>query len=298
MPDLQARLLVFFLKLFSLLPLGLTRRLGVWVGVLLWLFNGRARSTTQINIQLCYPELDKHSQEKLTKQSLQGSCITAFEMGPSWFWPKDKILGKISSSRGTELLQQAVESGQGVIVLAPHIGNWELLGLCIAEHYPITNLFQPPKSAYMGEMIRSARTRSGSHLAPTNRKGIITLLKALKAGEVVGILPDQEPEPESGVFAPFFGVDALTMTLASNLARKTGARVLCGFTKRINADNYELVFIAADEGIGEKDRLISASALNRSVENCVKQAREQYQWEYKRFKRRPNNEPRYYPKGK
>ena len=298
MSDLRARLIILLLMFFSRLPLAWCRAIGAALGHIVWWKNGRARKTTQINIDLCFPELDTQTRNNLAKRSLVNTCKLAVEMGPSWLLPAEQVLSKIKACHGRDLMNAAVESGKGVILLAPHIGNWEVLGVYLGEHYKSTNFYQPPKSPLLDKLIYAARSRNGSKLAATDRKGIMTVLKTLKAGGLVGILPDQEPDRQSGVFAPFFGVQALTMTLVSNLVAKTGARVVCGIAKRSEENNgYELYFIPADEGIYSSDIDISVAALNRSVENCIALAQDQYQWEYKRFKRRPDNEPTFYPKG-
>ena len=108
-------------------------------------------------------------------------------------------------------------------------------------------------------------------------------------------MPDQEPEPHSGEFAPFFGIQALTMTLLTNLAQKTGALVVTGWAKRIyEPHGYEIIFCEAEEGVYSEDPLTQVQALNRSVEACVTKSAEQYQWEYKRFKKQPDNKPGIY----
>jgi Kdo2-lipid IVA lauroyltransferase/acyltransferase len=127
---------------------------------------------------------------------------------------------------------------------------------------------------------------------PTNRQGVVQLLRALERGEIVGILPDQEPDLSGGEFAPFFGKDALTMTLAARLANKTGAAVLCGFARRLpESAGFELVYRRADPQVASTEPLLAATALNRSVEACVLEEPMQYQWEYKRFKKRPPTDP-------
>ena len=113
--------------------------------------------------------------------------------------------------------------------------------------------------------------------------------KALKRGEQIGILPDQEPKLEGGVFASFFSVQALTMTLVSGLIARTGAKVVCGYAERLpKGRGYGVHFKQVDPLIYDPDLKESVEGLNRSVEACVKQLTEQYQWEYKRFKRRPD----------
>ncbi len=279
------------------MPLRFCRRIGTLLGGILWWVNGRARRTTETNIALCYPAMPEADQALLVKRSLQETAKTTVEMGPAWYWQAETVLKVITKIHGADILAEAAASKQGVILLAPHIGNWEFLGLYLGKYYQTTILYQPPKSEVLGNLIYRSRRRNGVKLAATDRKGVMQLLKTLRAGNMIGILPDQEPDPNSGLFAPFFGVPALTMTLVSNLVAKTGAQLVCGMALRNEqSKGFELIFFKADESIAAADLNESVAALNRSVESCVQCAPEQYQWEYKRFKRRPNNLPRFYAK--
>jgi KDO2-lipid IV(A) lauroyltransferase len=107
----------------------------------------------------------------------------------------------------------------------------------------------------------------------------------------VGILPDQQPKGGDGVFAPFFGVEALTMTLLPRLAARTGATVLYAYCERIDAPGaapaFALRIEAAPDGIASDDAAEGARALNAGVERIARRDPAQYQWTYKRYKRRP-----------
>lgn len=140
-----------------------------------------------------------------------------------------------------------------------------------------------------------AREKTGSKVFPTNRKGVAAMFNALRRGECAGILPDQEPELEGGVFVPFFGIEALTMTLVSKLARKTEAAVVFGYARRLPAaEGFELVFKLADPAIYSEDLAESVTALNAGVEACVREVPAQYQWEYKRFRKVPQGRSDHY----
>jgi KDO2-lipid IV(A) lauroyltransferase len=128
-------------------------------------------------------------------------------------------------------------------------------------------------------------------MVATDNKGVAELLRALRAGDISGILPDQVPDISGGVYAPFFGVPALTMTLVSKLQHKTGARVLLGVARRLQGaagHGFEIVFREPDPEIYAGDIPASLAALNRSIEALVSETPEQYQWEYKRFRRQPD----------
>jgi len=211
-------------------------------------------------------------------------------MGLAWLAPIEKTLNSIKSSEGYEAYRADAESERGVILLAPHLSNWELFGFFASEGVEANFMYQPPASSGLDELLRQARSRSGVKMAPTNKRGVAQLLAALNNGEMVGILPDQVPADESGEFADFFGEPALTMTLVSKLAQRTGAKVYCGYARRLErGQGFTAVFREADPAIYSKDLRESVQGLNNSVEKVVREAVSQYQWEYKRFRRRPDN---------
>jgi len=259
------------------------------------LLKSRSRDVTVENLAICFPEQSEQQRAELAKHSLQHLSMTALELGPVWSLPVKQLFKSIARVTGEKAVQAAVKDGKGFIILAPHIGSWELLGLYLGENYPFTSLYQPPDNPAMHEVTIKARSRSNANVAPTNTKGVKILLQALKRGEGIGILPDQVPPAEGGGFAPFFAVPALTTTLATNLARRTGARVFMGSALRIeNSGKFEIIFDVVPETIGAEDMSIALTTLNQCVENCVLRAPEQYQWEYKRFKKQPGGERKYY----
>ena len=244
---------------------------------------------------LCFPEKTTVERRSLVKHSLQNLVITALELGPIWFKRVDKLLAKVETVEGEEHLKNAVDAGNGVILLAPHIGAWELLGLYVSNSYALTSLYQPPDNPAMKDLICKARSRNGSKLAPTNTKGVKTLLHALKRKELIAILPDQVPPKEGGEFSDFFGVPALTTTLVKNLSARTGAKVLLCAAYRLDGSGcYKITFQKISDDIYSDDMQTSLKAMNESVEKCALVALAQYQWEYKRFKKQPSGRPKVY----
>ncbi len=275
------------------MPLSWVHRLGRLAGWLSFRLGSSAARITRRNLQLCFPEKSSQEIEELTLRSLQQTASTGFELGKIWLEPLPQVFALVRNVVGEDLIQAALKAGKGLIFLAPHLGNWELYGLRSSVYAPTTYLYKPPKLDGFETLMTRFRDRGGSNMVPTSRKGVMQLLKALQRGEIVGILPDQEPDLNGGVFAPFFGTDALTMTLASRLAGKTGATVLCGYARRLpDGEGFELVYRAVEPEIGSEDEVLAAAALNRAVERCVREEPAQYQWEYKRFKKRPPNDPR------
>ncbi len=284
--------------LFGLLgrtPLPLLRASARLMGQCFWLSDSRLAQVTRRNINACFPELPAAQRRALARESLVQTACTMLEIPAVWQWPYAKVRARMQV-QGLEHFQTAQAEGKGVIVLAPHHGNWEVLGLYLAELGEVTSLYQPPKQAEVEAIVRSAREKTGAKLVPTNRAGVAALLKALKAGGISGILPDQVPLDEaSGVYAPFFGHPALTMKLIHSLLKSTGARAVTGFARRTPA-GWTITFLPADPAIYSGEVEQATAALNHSVEQAVRLCPEQYQWEYKRFREQPEGQPKFYRK--
>lgn len=296
--DLTGELIAGCLKALGALPLPVIQTIGNITGHLLWAFNADARRVTQINIDTCFADKPKSWRKELAKKSIIQTAITACEMGAVWTKDVDIPLNKVQKVEGLKLIQDALDQGKGVVILAPHLGNWEILGNFISQKYPLTNLYQPPDHEALHKLIYAARTRSGAKLAPTNRRGVIQIVRALRKGELTGILPDQEPDRESGsAYVPFFGKDALTGTIIPKLVNDTNSIAIGGFCLRKD-NHYEIFFRPVLDGIYSDDLVKATASMNKSIENFVLECPEQYQWEYKRFKRRPTGEERLYNPGK
>jgi KDO2-lipid IV(A) lauroyltransferase len=129
---------------------------------------------------------------------------------------------------------------------------------------------------------------------PADKEGVLELLRLLNDKGVIAVLPDQEPSRKSGVFAPFFGQTALTGNLIGDLARKTPAYLLCCYAKRLDDGKYCVVLKPAKDEIRSDDLVASATALNQSIEACILDCPDQYQWSYKRFRRAPEGDTKFY----
>ncbi len=293
---LEQKLTGPLLRFLSRQPLSRLHYWGRLLGNLMYRNNSKSARITRKNLSLVYPDLTTEQLEDKVRLSLQETMKTGLELGWCWIAPLDEILGTVNQVHGLELLEQLDQSGCGVIVLGPHLGNWELSGHFLNAHFKFSAMYAVPKNAVLDEIIYKGRTRAGMEMVPANLKGVASLLKSLKKGEMVGNLPDQEPDDRSGgVFAPFMGVDAFSPKLVTRLISKTGARVVIGFAKRLpDSKGFDLYFNEADKGIYSEDETEAVAAMNRTVAEMVALAPEQYQWEYKRFKTRPEGQDKFY----
>jgi KDO2-lipid IV(A) lauroyltransferase len=218
------------------------------------------------------------------------------EVGALWLWNRERVLGLVKQVHGEEQVTAAMEAGHGVILALPHLGAWELVSLYCSTKYPLTSLYKPPKLAQLDGLIRNARERLGARLVPTSASGVRALYSALNNNETIIILPDQDPGNVGNVSAPFFGIQTNTMTLLSRLAQKSGATVIfCQAERLAGGNGFNLYFETAPKEVADHDAAMAATAMNREIERCVSHCPAQYQWNYKRFKKRPTGETTLYP---
>jgi KDO2-lipid IV(A) lauroyltransferase len=288
----KERLIRILLASVARLSLPMSHRLGQLLGYCMLKIPNKQRRNALINIRLCLPELSEDAALRFRERSLAEYGKTYLEIAYLWLRPAEHVLSLIREVSGRTLVER--RNGRGVIVLSPHLGAWELAGLYLSSLGPTTTFYKPQR--FLDSMIQEARGRHGATLAPTTAQGIRKLIQALRRGEYVGILPDQEPKGKTGaVFAPFFGVPAYTMLLVNRLARATGARVVFMFAERFSGGRgYRIHCIEAPEGVAAEDDVAAATALNVGIEQCVRVCPEQYVWPYKRFRSRPSGLPQVY----
>lgn len=283
------------LRLTSLLPLPLTHAIGVWVGGLLWWIPNDLRRIASRNLVLTFPEMPVADRERLLHRNLWETGKLLLELGPLWLWRGERVLALVRGAvAGEEALTDTVRRRRGAILLTPHLGAWEMAGLYYSSRHPLTILYRPSRLG-LDELSVRGRGRLGGKVVATDARGVRSLLTALRNGEILGILPDQDPGDEGGVFAPFFGISASTMTLVSRLTQNTGAPVFLTWAERLpRGRGFALHLRALPEVTAAGSLEESAAALNRGVEAAVRSLPAQYLWAYKRFKTRPPGEPKLY----
>ena len=163
-----------------------------------------------------------------------------------------------------------------------------MLGLHLATLGDMVALFEPPKIAELGALVQQARERSGGRLVPTNPRGIAALVKSVRAGGISGILPDQVPDsPSGGENVPFMGVTCATAALGCNLIRKSGALAFMGAALRVPG-GFKVRYVPAPQALYDDDPIVALTAMNEAVADLLSGWDAQYQWQYKRFRCRPD----------
>ncbi len=269
----------------ALLPYAGTRFVGELIGSLSFLFRSRSAKVTEANIRHCFPRLRDGELKLLVQQSLKHTGRLLAETGITFHWSAEKIERLITSVEGLETAEAALAAKRGVLVLIPHYGNWELLALYFGR-LELIALYDPPKIASLDPLIRQSRQRTGATLLPIDAQGVRSVLRALKIGKPVGLLPDQVPTRSAGLYALFFNRPALTMTFAHRLIHNTRPAVFIGSCARVG-NGFKITLAEAPENIYSEDVEVSVTALNGAIEKLVRSDPAQYQWEYKRFKKLP-----------
>ena len=208
-------------------------------------------------------------------------------MGHVWLRDLRHVGSLIRDVSGADAVSGALASRRGVVVLAPHLGNWEVLGLHLACLGPVVSLYEAPQIDELAGLLRRSRERSGARLMPTTGRGIAALVRSVRAGGIAGILPDQVPRAlNAGLNVSFMNVPCFTGTLACKVIQRSGALAVFGFAQRLPG-GFHIRYLQAEDAIYSSDMAHSLAAMNRGVETCVRYCPEQYQWEYKRFRERP-----------
>lgn len=299
MSKLKYYILIILLRIASLLNLSAAQHVGKFLGDIAWRLHTRSRKATDVNLAYCLPDLSDGERKQLSYDSMRHTGMTALEIPLMWEWPVHKCLSLITDIEGIELIDDALASGSGLILLAPHLGNWELVGLYFSSRYKMATLYSPPNMKEFEEYMINVRSRLGAELVRGDRRGLIRLMSILKEGGVAGILPDQSPRGKTSAFAPFFGTDVKTMTLAAKLLQKTGANALIAYAERLpGAQGFKLVINKVGDEIASPDPVVAATVLNQSIEKMILRAPEQYQWEYKRLRHRRAGQPNPYDPSK
>ena len=271
----------FFLSFCSHLPLRINHYLGVFIGQLLYLLNTDAKKVTRQNIAICFAELSINEQRSLVKKSLIETGKNLTESSLIWNQSFSENARHIRNIHGENYL----DTDENTILLVPHLGCWEITGRVIANNRAITFLFKPLKEQQQNQYLFERRNQGNLTMASADQSGVLKLQRALKHGELVGMLPDQDPGQEGGITAPFFNNPVNTMTLLVKLAKKHNARVLMCWGNRLKKGRgFELNFEPLDLTSRNDDLLEQVTLMNRAIEDVIKRFPDQYMWSYRRFK--------------
>ncbi len=282
----MSSIMLSVLSLWAKLPRPILQLLGSALGSLHHFANTRPAQVTAANLAVCGQDAD------LRHESLRETGKTLLETPAIWLGTQDRLEDWFGEIRGESLLRESVQSDRGLMVLLPHLGNWELFNVFYRRYGRMTALYRPPRKAALDDVMRRVRGRHGNEMVPTDRRGIRRLYQVLESGGTVVVLPDQVPA--NGQFVTFFGTAALTDELAVRLQKKTAARALMLSFLRRRDGRFDTHILDPGESLYKGDRMSALTTLNSTVEELVQLAPAQYQWEYKRFRERPKGAEKIY----
>ena len=282
--SLKHRLYLGLVRLLARLPLDVLQWSGAVFGRMIYRWSGSYRRHFDANLAQAVGAAEA---ARISAQA-QGETGKAMAELP-WLWlqPRDTILPKIVRVEGWTHVQAARAAGKGILFLTPHLGCFEITAQYAASNAdatPITVLFRKPRQAWAESILREGRTRIGMNVAPADLSGVRRLIRALKSGESVGLLPDQVPAAGQGVWLPWFGKPAYTMTLAARLAQ-TGASVIFAFAERLpQGEGFILTCAAPEAPLPLDDLEATTAAINDGLAQLIRRCPEQYLWSYNRYK--------------
>lgn len=277
--------LFFLAGIVGRLPLSWQRMLGETLGAVLYKFDTREVKVARLNFE--YSNLgNSNAADSLVKAVMRSTGRNLLETLRVWTRPRKDNLALIKNVHGLEYLQAAKSQNKGLILAAPHYGNWELLIEYMSSLGTFALVYRVPERTWGDIFLRRARGGENVVLVPAETNAMRPLWKTLQAGGMVGITPDQQPKFGGGEFASFFGKQALTLSLIPKLAERSQAPVVFAYAEA-TPQGFDLFFEAGDPRIADKDLSLATQAMNEQVEAIARRDLRQYQWTYKRYTLRP-----------
>ncbi len=294
---LKGFLIISLLKLTNWLPDRLTGFLGGQLGLLAYHLSEKRRRVILTNLKIAFPDKTVDQRKLLAKRASAASGKLLPEFAKAWLGSQAEIERQITCVKHQSLINDASSDNQPVIIVTPHIGNWEFLVQWVQINYPMFGLYSASPIPQLDRLIYKARSQFGCQPFAADNRGVLNLLRKLKQGGLMVILPDQVPQKGAGVHVPFFGQPAYTMTLLHKMVQKTGAKLLFAYCIRNSKDlGFSINIEIADFDDQEKQVEVFNTGLNQQIEGIIKAYPEQYVWDYKRFKAQPDG-ARLYQKG-
>jgi len=273
-------MLYFLLRLFSSLPLAAIQMIGAGIGVLVYLFSPRYRRRLNKN----YQSAAHYFGFQLTPWRVAAESGMMFA-DTLWIWRHPKSAINKVTVENLDQVTELSKNGNGLIVLAPHLGGFEIVPRIFAEHTRATVMYRPARKRWVNELMLKSRKHSEIEFVQANISGVRQIKRTLVKGGVVGLLADQVPSVGDGVWAKFFNQYAYTTSFPIKLARQA---------------NVSILFVGAERlGLGKgwliKSRLMTESFPDCLVEACTEMNQyfeemilskpHQYMWSYNRYKR-------------
>lgn len=270
-------MLLFLFRLFAALPLPVAHALGRLAGRAIYAWPGKYRRRLQANAaQAGYPS------PAFARRAAGEIGAMILESPRVWFRNEDSLARVVSDDN--DVVSAARAENRGILFLTPHLGCFEITARYLARQMPMTVMFRPPRKDILAPLLETARNSSAVNAVPANMQGVREFVRALRRGESVGMLPDQAPGVGDGVWAPFFGRMAYTMTLPGKLATQTGVPIILTAGERLpKGRGWRIHYVRVPEPL-PADAESQAALLNAAMETLIRRCPDQYLWSYNRYK--------------
>lgn len=281
--------LLGLLRLSSWLPFEFSLKLGRALGWLIYYLVSSRRRICQTNVALCFPELNAAQQQALVKNSFKVQGQALIETAHAWYKPVDYWLTRVDT-KGFELLAQAMQQQQGILLTCAHFGSLDLYGAIMANFCQFDLVQRDLNNPIVNARMQQARRRYGQ---PIQRRDSKAMIRALRAKRILFYAPDQDFGRKNSVFVDFFNIPTATLTATTRLASLGRAKVLFGFPHQTSWC-YRMQ-VEDPQQIPSDNPEADALLYNEWLEAKIRQVPEQYLWQHRRFKTRPSqDEPRLY----
>jgi KDO2-lipid IV(A) lauroyltransferase len=272
--------MIFWFRFFSHWPLWALHAIGQSVGWLAWLFSPTYRQRFSANVKTAGLQFSQ-VRGAIGQAGSMSTELPRLWMGksPAMVWTEGSLA----------CVESAYAAGHGVLFLTPHLGCFEVTAQALTASFsdkfgPLTVLYRPSRKEGLGQVMEATRARPGLDTAPTTLAGVRQMIKALRAGRAVGLLPDQVPPEGMGQWTPFFGKPAYTMTLAARLALQTGAKLMVIWGERLPCGQGYRIHASELNTPEKADVDLLVLQINQAMERLILTRPDQYLWGYARYK--------------
>jgi len=281
-------------RMVGALPLPLVALFGALLGELLYVIIPSRRRVTLRNLSACFPHLSRRQVRRLARRNYRAMAQAIFDTGISW-WSSDSRLRRLTRFRHRQIYDQALKENRPIILLMGHFIVMEVGGLALSMERPLIDIYKAPRNPVAHLLAVHGLNRSGFATLVEKNEGLKPVIRAMRNGEPLCYLPDQDPGEANSLFVPFFGIPVATLSLLGKLAKTTDAIVIPCFAKQLSfGRGYEVLFYERLDNFPTGNDYEDARRMNTVIESAVREMPEQYFWVHKRFKTRPEGEPDFY----
>jgi lauroyl/myristoyl acyltransferase len=282
-------LLIGLIGIGVILPRSVASRIGAALGDLFRWGNTKRRRIAEVNLRLCFPELDSHTRQKMVVEHFRAYGRSIIDLGLVW-WASENRLDQICRVRGLDEWSNRINAGEPTLLITPHMVGIDIGGVYLSRFYPIVSMMKRAENPLLTWRLWRGRSRFGAEVILRDQ-GIRPMVRGLIEGRVGYIMPDENLVEGRSVFVSFFGVRSATLSVVGRLSRLTGAKVVPMFTRRLDSGHYEIDIHQPLESFPTGDDLADAERINQVFEEGIRLAPEQYLWTLQWFKTLPHGKP-------